>query len=370
MLAATAAALSRSCSRSAMASRIAAAASSVLEQASLPSSGGERSAFAASFSSSSSYCSSSSSTAAAAAATFLQEQRGLGSCPRRSFSASSFASAARKKSGDGGEEEAAGRGRRGKGTGHGDDGSSSSGSAPSASGPEEDASWSNPMPSLEAIDDFLDEWGRLLDEGDAAGVLKLLEERTAAAPGLPPLDEVWASATAADDERAARRAHETAAQLEQASRRLRLVDAQGRSYATGRRKEAVARVWLRPAAASAPAPASEGGAVAAGRVWINGAPLDAAFPSAPTSRAADVLAPFVVTRTVGDFDVRATVAGGGPTGQAQAVRLGVARALQLWAPEARPALKAAGLLTRDSRSVERKKPGRAKARKAFQWVKR
>ena len=215
------------------------------------------------------------------------------------------------------------------------------------------------MPSLEAIDDFLDEWGRLLDEGDSEGVLRLLEERTAAAPGLPPLEEVWASATAADDERAARRAHEAAAQLEQASRRLRLVDAQGRSYATGRRKEAVARVWLRPAAAEA-----------AGRVWVNGAPLDAAFPSAPTSRAADVLAPFVVTRTVGAFDVRATVSGGGPTGQAQAVRHGIARALQLWAPEARPALKAAGLLTRDSRSVERKKPGRAKARKAFQWVKR
>ena len=62
------------------------------------------------------------------------------------------------------------------------------------------------MPSLEAIDDFLDEWGRLLDEGDSEGVLRLLEERTAAAPGLPPLEEVWASATAADDERAARRA--------------------------------------------------------------------------------------------------------------------------------------------------------------------
>jgi len=220
------------------------------------------------------------------------------------------------------------------------------------------------MPSLEAIDDFLDEWGRLLDEGDSEGILKLLEERTATAPGLPPLDEVWASATAADDERAARRAHETAAQLEQASRRLRLVDAQGRSYATGRRKEAVARVWLRPAEEK------KDGVTSFGRVWINGAPLDAAFPSAPTSRAADVLAPFVVTRTVGDFDVRATVTGGGPTGQAQAVRLGIARALQLWAPEARPALKAAGLLTRDSRSVERKKPGRAKARKAFQWVKR
>lgn len=229
------------------------------------------------------------------------------------------------------------------------------------------------MPSLEAIDDFLDEWGRLLDEGDSEGVLKLLEERTAAVPGLPPLEEVWASATAADDERAARRAHEAAAQLEVASRRLRLVDAQGRSYATGRRKEAVARVWLRPAAAAAAA-ANSGGegsvCVGVGRVWINGAPLDAAFPSAPASRAADVLAPFVVTRTVGDFDVRATVAGGGPTGQAQAVRHGIARALQLWAPEARPALKAAGLLTRDSRSVERKKPGRAKARKAFQWVKR
>ena len=68
--------------------------------------------------------------------------------------------------------------------------------------------------------------------------------------------------------------------------------------------------------------------------------------------------------------MRATVTGGGPTGQAQAVRHGVARALQLWAPEARAALKAAGLLTRDSRSRGEEEAGRAKARKAFQWVKR
>ena len=77
-----------------------------------------------------------------------------------------------------------------------------------------------------------------------------------------------------------------------------------------------------------------------------------------------------VTGTLGEFCVYATVAGGGSTGQAQAMRHGVACALQKWDPGLRPPLKRAGFLTRDSRVVERKKPGRAKARKAFAWVKR
>jgi small subunit ribosomal protein S9 len=83
-----------------------------------------------------------------------------------------------------------------------------------------------------------------------------------------------------------------------------------------------------------------------------------------------VLQPFVATEKLGAFDVFASVAGGGSTGQAGALRLGVARALQNYAPKMREELKGEGFLTRDPRVVERKKPGQAKARKRFQWVKR
>ena len=82
-----------------------------------------------------------------------------------------------------------------------------------------------------------------------------------------------------------------------------------------------------------------------------------------------MIKPFLVTNTVGLFDVKAQVRGGGRSGQAQAMRHGIAKALQLYRPAFRPALKKAGMLTRDPRKVERKKPGRKKA-KAFQWVKR
>jgi len=84
----------------------------------------------------------------------------------------------------------------------------------------------------------------------------------------------------------------------------------------------------------------------------------------------DICAPFHVTGTLGEFDIFATAKGGGKSGQAGALRLGISRALQNYNPAFRPALKAAGLLTRDARVVERKKPGQAKARKKFQWVKR
>ena len=101
---------------------------------------------------------------------------------------------------------------------------------------------------------------------------------------------------------------------------------------------------------------------------INKRPYDDYFPSLP--RRNDLMAPFLVTDTLGSFDVMAAVEGGGATGQAQALRHGIARALQHWDPEMRGPLKAAGLLTRDARIVERKKPGKKKARKSFAWVKR
>ena len=130
-------------------------------------------------------------------------------------------------------------------------------------------------------------------------------------------------------------------------------DALGRSYATGKRKNAVARVWIRPGN---------------GKIEINGR-------DSPTYFARPVLRmllnqPFVVTDRLGQFDVWCTVTGGGLSGQAGAVRHGISKALTHYEPGLRPALKQGGFLTRDSRVVERKKYGKAKARRSFQFSKR
>ena len=130
-------------------------------------------------------------------------------------------------------------------------------------------------------------------------------------------------------------------------------DALGRAYGTGRRKTSSARVWVSPGT---------------GNVTINGKNLLEYFVR--RALVDEVAAPFSVTKTACQFDVKATVKGGGLSGQAGAIRHGIARALQNYDPAHRPALKAAGFITRDPRMVERKKPGRKKARKAFQWVKR
>ncbi len=127
----------------------------------------------------------------------------------------------------------------------------------------------------------------------------------------------------------------------------------GRSYATGKRKDAVARVWIKPGS---------------GKVTVNGKDMDAYF-ARPVLQMI-LRQPFTVAGVDGQFDVQATVKGGGLSGQAGAVKHGVSKALQLYDPSLRGALKAAGFLTRDSRVVERKKFGRAKARKSFQFSKR
>lgn len=130
-------------------------------------------------------------------------------------------------------------------------------------------------------------------------------------------------------------------------------DALGRSYATGKRKDAVARVWVKPGA---------------GRVTVNGKEM-AVYFARPVLQM--VLAqPFKVANVEGQFDVMCTVKGGGLSGQAGAVRHGIAKALSLYEPSLRPALKAAGFLTRDPRVVERKKYGKRKARRSFQFSKR
>ena len=130
-------------------------------------------------------------------------------------------------------------------------------------------------------------------------------------------------------------------------------DELGRSYATGKRKDAVARVWIKPGT---------------GKVTVNGKDMSAYF-ARPVLQMI-LRQPFTVAGVVDQFDVMATVAGGGLSGQAGAVKHGVSKALQLYDPSLRAALKAAGFLTRDSRVVERKKLGRAKARRSFQFSKR
>ncbi|SDZ38379.1 SSU ribosomal protein S9P [Jannaschia faecimaris] len=130
-------------------------------------------------------------------------------------------------------------------------------------------------------------------------------------------------------------------------------DELGRSYATGKRKDAVARVWIKPGS---------------GKVIVNGKDINTYF-ARPVLQMI-LKQPFEITDREGQFDVMATVKGGGLSGQAGAVKHGVSKALQLYEPGLRGALKAAGFLTRDSRVVERKKYGKAKARKSFQFSKR
>jgi small subunit ribosomal protein S9 len=127
----------------------------------------------------------------------------------------------------------------------------------------------------------------------------------------------------------------------------------GRSYATGKRKNAVARVWIKPGK---------------GKITVNDRTFEGYFVR-PVLRMM-INQPFGVTNRANEFDVICTVSGGGMSGQAGAVRHGISKALTYYEPSLRPALKAAGFLTRDPRVVERKKYGRKKARRSFQFSKR
>jgi len=131
------------------------------------------------------------------------------------------------------------------------------------------------------------------------------------------------------------------------------IDAQGRAYATGKRKDAVARVWVKQGP---------------GKITINGKDHSEYF-ARPVLRMI-LKQPLVTTDREGQFDVVCTVSGGGLSGQAGAVRHGISIALTRYEPELRGALKKGGFLTRDARTVERKKYGKAKARRSFQFSKR
>src|SRR5690242_4598746 len=140
---------------------------------------------------------------------------------------------------------------------------------------------------------------------------------------------------------------------EAAPLREQQLDKFGRAYATGRRKDAVARVWLKPGS---------------GRIVVNGKEQESYF-ARPTLRLV-INQPFDVADRRGQYDVEATVKGGGLSGQAGAVKHGIAQALSRYEPALRTMVKQAGFLTRDPRVVERKKYGRAKARRSFQFSKR
>ena len=141
--------------------------------------------------------------------------------------------------------------------------------------------------------------------------------------------------------------------VSEAPLRQQELDKQGRAYATGRRKDAVARVWVKPGT---------------GKVTVNGRDQGVYF-ARPTLRLI-INQPFTVTDREGQYDVVCTVKGGGLSGQAGAVKHGIAQALTKYEPALRGAVKKEGFLTRDSRTVERKKYGRAKARRSFQFSKR
>ena len=188
----------------------------------------------------------------------------------------------------------------------------------------------------------LSDLGALTSEPVAAPV--------AATPDAPV--EAAAEAPAAEAEAPAEAPAPVNVQVETPLREQQL-DKYGRAYATGRRKDAVARVWLKPGS---------------GKITVNGRDQQVYF-ARPTLRLV-INQPFGITDRVGQYDIVATVKGGGLSGQAGAVLHGIAQALTRYEPVLRTTVKRAGFLTRDSRAVERKKYGKAKARKSFQFSKR
>ena len=181
---------------------------------------------------------------------------------------------------------------------------------------------------------------------------KLTEPETPAETPVEAAEGGEAEAAAADAEPA--EPEETVAPPAPAAPlREQQLDKQGRAYATGRRKDAVARVWLKPGS---------------GKILVNGRDQEAYF-ARPTLRLV-INQPFDVAGRREQYDVVATVSGGGLSGQAGAVKHGISQALTRYEPALRAPIKLAGFLTRDSRVVERKKYGRAKARRSFQFSKR
>lgn len=181
--------------------------------------------------------------------------------------------------------------------------------------------------------------------------LKALASGTAATPSANTSGTEASPAAATSDVNAGAAALAPAAS--ETPLREQEVDAQGRAYATGRRKDAKARVWIKPGK---------------GKITVNGRDQETYF-ARPTLRLV-INQPFSIADRMEQYDVICTVKGGGLSGQAGAVKHGIAQALSRYEPKLRATMKLAGFLTRDSRVVERKKYGKAKARKSFQFSKR
>lgn len=208
-----------------------------------------------------------------------------------------------------------------------------------------------------AINLYHDNYDDEDDDGDAYGMEEPFgtddHDKAKADPDVDGRKSRMASILLQEEEE---RAKQKARWLEVAQPVVRKseIDDRGRAFGRGGRKTSTARVWIQPGT---------------GEVVVNRLTMEEYF-SLPGNRA-HILEPFVVTKTCGKFDVMAWVEGGGTTGQSGAIRHGIARALNHFNPDLyRPPLKLFGLMTRDPRSVERKKIGLRKARKAPQWVKR
>ena len=172
-------------------------------------------------------------------------------------------------------------------------------------------------------------------------------------PGIPRRTDVTAVAAKASWELDLWGREAAKSQAAEAPKHVQKLDKQGRAYATGKRKDAVARVWIKPGS---------------GKITVNDRAIDVYF-ARPVLRMI-VQQPLAVAKRLGQYDLMVSVAGGGLSGQAGAVRHGLAKALTNYEPELRSALKKEGFLTRDSRVVERKKYGKKKARRSFQFSKR
>lgn len=182
----------------------------------------------------------------------------------------------------------------------------------------------------------------MADKKSLSDLAELTKEDTPAAAPAPAEDKVEAASETPPPP-----------PVEEAPLREQQIDKQGRAYATGRRKDAIARVWIKPGS---------------GRIVVNGREQEVYF-ARPTLRLV-INQPFDIADRRGQYDVVATVKGGGLSGQAGAVKHGISQALTRFEPTLRAMIKQAGFLTRDSRVVERKKYGRAKARRSFQFSKR
>lgn len=185
--------------------------------------------------------------------------------------------------------------------------------------------------------------------------IKNFQERYSGLPSLEPLEDIYQKPDPDAEAAWLRKQALKQIQEQQADKAPRQpqIDAQGRARGVGRRKTSTAVVYIFPGE---------------GRVLVNQQPVDQYFCDIMTR--SHVFKPFLMTSTVGKFDVAARVTGGGISGQAQAVAHAISRALKAYDPSMRTELRRLGLTKRDPRMVERKKPGRAKARKSFTWVKR